>query len=101
MRKVSISDLIGNDFEIVGDAGREISGIAYDSRNVKGDELFVALKGEKCDGVNFIEDAINNGAAAVMCGKDSLLSDARLLILESKYPGTVWIRAADTREALA
>ncbi|MBF0557590.1 MAG: UDP-N-acetylmuramoyl-L-alanyl-D-glutamate--2,6-diaminopimelate ligase, partial [Nitrospirae bacterium] len=70
-------------------------------RNVKGDELFVALKGENYDGRDFIEDAINKGAAAVMYGKDSPLPDDRFLTLDRKYPETVWIRVANARDALA
>jgi len=42
-----------------------VSGIAYDSRDVKEGYLFVAIKGEKFDGHDFIGDAIKKGAAAV------------------------------------
>lgn len=101
MRKMRISDVAGRDFEIEGDAEREISGIAYDSRMVAPGSLFVALKGEKFDGGNFIEDALKKGAAAVMYGKDTALPDDRRLAWRSEYPGTVWIRVADARDALA
>lgn len=43
----------------------EICGIAYDSRSVQKGDLFVAIKGEKADGANFISQAVQNGAAAV------------------------------------
>jgi len=49
---------------IGGDA--EISGISYDSRDVKTGDLFVAWKGEHYDGHDFINDAVSRGAAAVM-----------------------------------
>ncbi len=42
-----------------------IQGIAYDSRLVKEGYLFVAMKGQKFNGVRFIAQAISRGAAAV------------------------------------
>jgi len=45
---------------------REISGIAYDSRKVEKDTLFVAVAGECADGHAFIEDALAKGAAVVI-----------------------------------
>lgn len=44
----------------------DISGIAYDSRNVKDGYLFVAIKGETVDGHDFIKAAIEKGAIAVV-----------------------------------
>ncbi|WP_168895039.1 UDP-N-acetylmuramoyl-L-alanyl-D-glutamate--2,6-diaminopimelate ligase [Enterobacteriaceae endosymbiont of Donacia tomentosa] len=44
-----------------------INKIVLDSRHIKGKNcLFIAIKGHKNDGRNFIDDAINNGAAAVL-----------------------------------
>jgi UDP-N-acetylmuramoyl-L-alanyl-D-glutamate--2,6-diaminopimelate ligase len=44
----------------------QISGIAFDSRKVKKDYLFVALPGSLVDGCVFIFDALERGASAVM-----------------------------------
>ncbi|MBN1412171.1 MAG: UDP-N-acetylmuramoyl-L-alanyl-D-glutamate--2,6-diaminopimelate ligase [Spirochaetales bacterium] len=44
----------------------EINGIVYDSRSVKKGNLFVALSGVHTDGKEYIADAVNRGAAAVM-----------------------------------
>lgn len=46
----------------------DISGITSDSRQVMPGTLFVALKGDKADGAEFIPDAIRKGAVAVVCG---------------------------------
>ncbi len=43
----------------------EIKGLAYNSKDVKKDYLFVAIKGYRTDGHNFIDDAIERGAGAV------------------------------------
>ena len=44
----------------------EISGLAYDSRKVMPGYAFVALPGTKQDGHDFVEEAVRNGAAAVV-----------------------------------
>ena len=58
-----------------GDLQRPISGLAYDSRQVRPGELFACLPGLKSDGHCHIEDALARGAAAIMLqqGKESLL----------------------------
>ena len=49
-----------------GAAATEITGLAYDSRQVQPGNLFFALPGAKTDGGLFIEDAVRRGAAAVL-----------------------------------
>ena len=44
----------------------DISNITYDSRKVKAGTLFVAIKGFNVDGQDFIQDAIENGAVAIL-----------------------------------
>src|SRR5208337_4790243 len=99
--KIKVSDLIDNDFEVIGDAAKDISGVVYDSRMVKGGELFVAVRGEKLDGGNFIEDAIKKGAVAVMYEHKGPLPADLYVLMEKKYPEVTWIRVADVRDALA
>ncbi len=48
-----------------GDPDTVLGGIAYDSRTVRKGDLFVAIKGEKEDGVRFIAQAIEKGASAI------------------------------------
>ena len=43
-----------------------ISSIAFDSRKVAKDSLFVALKGTKVDGHSYIDKAIKLGAKAIL-----------------------------------
>lgn len=45
----------------------EITGIEYDSRQVRTGDLFIAIRGFKTDGHTFIDPAIRQGAAAVVC----------------------------------
>jgi UDP-N-acetylmuramoyl-L-alanyl-D-glutamate--2,6-diaminopimelate ligase len=52
--------------EIIGPADRTVESIAYDSRRVQRNGLFVALRGEKSDGHGFIGQAIEKGATVII-----------------------------------
>ena len=66
------------------------SGVASDSRSVREGDLFVAVPGTNVDGAAFAGEAVERGAAAVLCGSDAAVSvDAPV------------IRLADPRRALA
>jgi len=54
------------DHELDGDKAVEISGIAYDSRNVREGYLFVAIKGHAQDGHAYLNEAVKKGAAAIL-----------------------------------
>jgi len=43
--------------------------VSIDSRNLKKDSLFVAIKGKRTDGHKYVNDAIKNGASAVIISK--------------------------------
>ena len=45
----------------------EITGICYDTREMNAGCLFAALPGYKTDGHKFIQEALDKGAAAVLC----------------------------------
>ncbi len=47
-----------------------VKGINTDSRTVGTNEIFVALKGEKFDGHCFVENAINQGAIALIVNQE-------------------------------
>jgi UDP-N-acetylmuramoyl-L-alanyl-D-glutamate--2,6-diaminopimelate ligase len=44
-----------------------VSAIAFDSRKVKKDSLFIATRGTAVDGHTFIDQAITSGAIAIVC----------------------------------
>ncbi len=52
---------------VSGDMSAKINGISFDSRKVKPGHLFVAVKGLQVDGHEYIGQAIENGAIAVVC----------------------------------
>jgi len=51
---------------VSGPTDPDISGLAYDSRQVRPGFLFVALRGAHEDGTRFIDDAIQRGAVAIV-----------------------------------
>ena len=48
---------------------RQISAVTIDSRTVTGNSLFIAVKGERNDGHDFIKECLDKGAAAVISEK--------------------------------
>lgn len=94
---MKVKEVLRKDFSVKGDIDRDISGVAYDSRNVKNGDLFVAIKGEKFDAHDFIGDAVKRGAVAVVYedGKKDL---SELMNMDSNI---VWIGVKDCRDALA
>lgn len=77
---------------------RQIQGIAYDSRQVKENYLFVAIKGFKTDGHLYVQDAVERGACALVLQEDVptpegisriLVSDTRkfLALLSARFYG--------------
>jgi UDP-N-acetylmuramoyl-L-alanyl-D-glutamate--2,6-diaminopimelate ligase len=70
----------------------EISEIAYDSRQVKPGGLFVAVRGEKTDGNQFVSDAAARGAVAVISEEPRAATAPANL---------AWIETANARKALA
>ena len=55
---------------IAGPAGRDVCGAAVDSRNVAQDGLFVALRGERVDGNDYVAQALQRGAGAVLMTRE-------------------------------
>ena len=59
----------GIDCEIKGSAEVEVKEIQFDSRRVSQGTAFVAQRGTKVDGHDFIDGAVDAGAVAVVCEK--------------------------------
>ena len=82
--------------KVKGDLNIEISNIDSNSRNIKENGLFVAIKGFDTDGHNYIKEAIKKGTVAVIASIDA----DKKIIKEIMDKVTV-ILAPDTRFALA
>ena len=69
--------------EIIGPVDRAVESIAYDSRRVQRDGLFVALRGEKSDGHHFIGQAVEKGAAVIVAERAEKNSRATCVVVEN------------------
>lgn len=77
--------------EILDSAGPspgEIASVEYDSRKCRPGSLFVAVKGRKADGHDYIGQAIAGGAGVIVCENDI------------QAPGALRLRVRDSRRAL-
>jgi UDP-N-acetylmuramoyl-L-alanyl-D-glutamate--2,6-diaminopimelate ligase len=86
-------DEILKDIEVVsltGSGKTVISGIAFDSRQVCTGFLFVAVRGTKTDGHEFIKTAVESGAAAILCER----------LPEKTDKNISWIVTTDSASAL-
>ena len=79
--------------ELGGMAHQVLRRVAIDSRQVEPGDCFFAIKGKMLDGHDFVETALENGAAIVVCSR-SPESAVR------SFHDRVFLRVADTTVAL-
>jgi UDP-N-acetylmuramoyl-L-alanyl-D-glutamate--2,6-diaminopimelate ligase len=75
--------------QIIGTLDRPVESIAYDSRRVQRNGLFVAMQGEKVDGHEFIGQAVEKGASVIVTDREEKHLRATCVVVE------------DTRTSLA
>jgi UDP-N-acetylmuramoyl-L-alanyl-D-glutamate--2,6-diaminopimelate ligase len=75
---------------LIGGADAEITAVTHDSRQVGPGALFVAIKGRRADGHDFLAEAVARGAAAVVVEEPSPAA-----------AGVPQLVVADSRRALA
>ena len=71
---------------VEGNLDREITGLAYDSRRVSAGKVFVACRGLNSDGHEYISEAIDRGAVAVVCERNGFVSHkaAKIVVEDSR-----------------
>src|SRR5512146_1522163 len=75
--------------EAEGNFDQEVTGLTYDSRQVRAGQIFFAVPGEKFDGHEFIPQALQRGAAGVV------------VALKRTWPqGVTWIRTKNVRRTM-
>jgi UDP-N-acetylmuramoyl-L-alanyl-D-glutamate--2,6-diaminopimelate ligase len=75
---------------ITGERNPVVTAVEFDSRNVTDGALFVAVKGYKSDGHDFINAALKSGASAVICEK----------VPDNPDTDICWIKTGDSAKAL-
>ena len=70
--KIDLEDIFNLETAVLynPDEFKPVSNVAIDSRKVKKNSLFVAIKGVRFDGHKFAEDAIKNGASAIVINEN-------------------------------
>src|SRR5213079_1254363 len=69
--------------QTIGTLDRPVENIAYDSRRVQRNGMFVALRGEKSDGHEFIGQAIEKGASVIVAEREEQNPRATCLVVEN------------------
>jgi len=77
---------------VIGDASVAVTGVAYDSRRVEPGFVFVAVTGFVHNGVDFVPEAVNRGAVAVVSEVD---------LEPGAYGVTATIKVPSARRTLA
>lgn len=76
---------------VVGSTSITVNKVEFDSRQIKANDVFVAISGTLTDGHRFIDKAIQDGANAIVCERlPEILKD-----------GVTYIKVANSNEALA
>ncbi|MGA9287123.1 MAG: UDP-N-acetylmuramoyl-L-alanyl-D-glutamate--2,6-diaminopimelate ligase [Anaerobacillus sp.] len=81
---------------INGPVEQMITNLTFHSKLVNPSSVFFAIKGENHDGHLYIEDAISNGAVAVVAEQEDVLKS-----LVHSYPTITFILVDDVRKAMA
>lgn len=89
---MKLRDIMENsNFNLInGDIDIDVNEIQYDSRKVKQGDVFFCIEGYNVDGHKYIQNAINNGAIAIVCQKN--LED---------IPNCTLLKVEDSRKSLA
>src|SRR5438094_4001684 len=69
--------------QVFGSVDRPVENIAYDSRRVQRHTMFVALRGEKADGHQFIGHAIDKGASVIVAEREQKDPRITCLVVEN------------------
>ena len=94
---MKLKDLLNglDNYKLRGDENLEIKKIEANSKKIIENSLFIAVKGFEYDGHDFVEEAVQNGAIAVVLDMNT---DLRKITIS---PDITVVIIDDTRKALA
>ena len=76
---------------VIGDTNTAVNAIHFDSRKVDSNDVFVAIKGTKSNGHDFIESSIKKGASVIVCEE----------LPKAQESGVTYVQVRDSHKALA
>ncbi len=78
-------------------ADRPFSGVSIDTRTLQGGELFIALRGPRFDGGEFVAAALERGAAGAVLEREQSVSCAQIIVADAQLAlqraGQAWREA--------
>lgn len=66
--------------ELLSDSSADFCGISIDSRTISDGEVFFAIRGEKFDGHDFLENALSMGSGAVVDARPEKLPEGKVIV---------------------
>ena len=106
MEQIRVKDVVSavNGHLLMGDEKQPIEQISLDSRNMKENDLFVPIVGERVDAHRFLVQALENGAVATFTSREKTAQEVESLLADcapdAKARRASWIAVDDTRAAL-
>ncbi len=78
---ITLSELLNGFTTVDADRDSQITGLELDSRNVHQGDCFIAISGTSSHGIDFIPDAVSNGAVAILVDSE----DAHLISEDNQW----------------
>lgn len=70
-----------NQYKLRGNPEETVTGISYDSRKVRQGNIFFCIQGQRTTGINYVNEAVNNGARIIIADNDIPLPQGVTLII--------------------
>ena len=85
MKSLLISMLLKNLIKDISKNKKNItvSGLSTNSKEIKKNFIFFAIRGSKFNGEKFIKEAINRGASVIICSSDCKFKSENSLIIKT------------------
>ncbi len=104
MDTVKLKDIVGA-LGFTVDRDKEVNHISTDSRNITDKTIFIAIKGERVDGHNYIEQAFDKGAVAVIAEHSVDYNHENIFVCEDSVKAmqkmAQWYRTTQKFKAVA
>ena len=66
-----------------GSSGQLFDGLTIDSRKVEQNDLFIAIRGDRFDGHDFVGEAVRRGAVGVIVSERAVVSEKSNILRET------------------
>ncbi len=85
MQLAEIADIVGG--KVTG-TDKNIAGVSIDTRTLSAGDLYIAIKGEQFDGHEYISQAEEKGAVALVVAKEAITQLPQIIVADTR---TAWL----------